>query len=201
MLGHRGNDQEPAYESPVTTRVSDGTSQRLAGGARHYAVVMLACFGLVGGLWLLSAPGAEQPPSQVDVAQAAARFRAVAPYQTYAPPDVPAGWRATSSRITGTAGEGPVAWHLGHLTARGQYAAVVQSDESPAAFVPRMTNRDGPVGGQQVAGATWERYFRSDKKQYSLVRRLPGVTIVVTGTAPYHDLAVLAAALRPQPGG
>jgi hypothetical protein len=159
--------------------------------------VTLICFGLVGALRLVSiGAAADELLPRVDAGRAAARFQAIAGYQTYAPQGLPAGWRVTSSRITGTRAEGPVAWHLGHLTARGEYAAVEQSDENPATFIPRMTNRDRPVGTQQVAGATWERYYRSDKKQYSLARRFPGVTIVVTGTAPYPDLATLAAALR-----
>jgi hypothetical protein len=92
-----------------------------------------------------------------------------------------------------------VAWHLGYLTARDAYASLEQSDESPSAFVPRMANRDRPDGAQQVAGASWERYYRPDKKQSTLARRLPGVTLVVTGTASYDELATLAAALRPLP--
>lgn len=166
---------------------------------RRYAVAALACCGLVAVLWLLSVPGSEQAPARVDAARAAAEFRAAAPFQTFVPRAVPTGWQATHSRITGTAADGPVAWHLGYRTAQGEYAAVEQSDEDPATFVPRMTNRDTPVGTQQVAGATWQRYYRSDKKQNSLVRRFPGVSVVVTGTASYADLGVLAAALRPQP--
>ena len=179
--------------------MTDATQQRLSGGVRQYTPAMSVCFALVGLLWLLSIVGAREPAlPRVDPAQAAAQFRAAAQYQTYAPQGLPAGWRATSSRITGTKADGPVAWHLGYLTARNEYAALEQSNENPATFIPRMTNRDRPVGTQQVAGATWERYYRSDKKQYSLARRLPGVSLVVTGTASYDDLAVLAAALRPQ---
>jgi uncharacterized protein DUF4245 len=61
-----------------------------------------------------------------------------------------------------------------------------------------MTNRDRAVGSRQVAGATWAEYHREDKRQRSLVRLLPGVTLVVTGTASFDELAVLAASLRPQ---
>jgi hypothetical protein len=184
---------------PAHTRVGDGIYQRLTSGIGQYAVAMLVCFGLVGVTWLLTLRHTEPAVPSVDAARAAGRFHAVAPYQTYAPHGLPGGWRATSSRVTGTKTDGPVAWHLGYLTAGNEYAAVEQSNEDPEIFVPRMTNRDTPVGTQQVAGATWERYFRDDKKQYSLARRLPGVTFVVTGTASYDDLAILAASLRPQP--
>jgi hypothetical protein len=175
-------------------------AERLRGGGRHYFTASVASGGLVALIWLLVVrPDGQQAPPRVDITRQAAHLRAVAPYQTYVPRGLPAGWLAISSRITGTPGDGPVAWHLGFRTARGEYAAVEESDEDPGGFVPRMANRDRPVGAQQVAGATWERYYRPDKKQYSLARRLPGVTLVVTGTASYDELAALAAALRPQP--
>jgi uncharacterized protein DUF4245 len=174
-------------------------AERLRGGGREYATAAVACVGLVGLLGLLVAGAGGRPGPPVDVATQAARLRAVAPYQTYVPRRLPPGWRATVSRITGTRGNGPVAWHLGCRTAGDGYAAIEESDEDPATFVSRMANRDRPEGTRQVAGATWERYYRSDKKQYSLARRLPGVTLVVTGTASYEELAALAASLRPQP--
>jgi uncharacterized protein DUF4245 len=175
------------------------SAERLRGGARHYITAAVACAGLVALIWLLVLRLDGQARPSVDVSQEAARLRAAAPYQTFVPKRLPAGWLATDSRITGTRGDGPVAWHLGCRTARGGYAAVEESDEAPGAFVPRMANRDRPEGSRQVAGATWERYYRPDKKQYSLARRLPGVTLVVTGTASYDELAALAAALHPQP--
>jgi hypothetical protein len=159
---------------------------------------MAVSVGIVGLSWVLIAGVGRQAQPRVDVAREAGRLHAVAPYQTYVPLRPPAGWRAISSRLTGTRADGPVAWHLGYLTAGERSAALEESDEDPAAFVPRMANRDRPVGTQQVAGATWERYYRPDKRQYSLARVLPGVTLVVTGTASYDDLATLAAALRPQ---
>jgi hypothetical protein len=188
----------PTAAPAEPTRVGDATPQRLMSGLRTYVTAMLVCFGLVAALWLLTLRSPGEPPT-VDVPRVAAQFRAIAPYETYAPATAPSGWRATSSRITGTRAKGPVTWHLGYTTPGNTYAALEESDENPATFVPRMTNRDKSIGTQQVAGATWERYYRPDKKQYSLARRLPGVTLVVTGTAPYDELATLAAALRPQP--
>ncbi len=49
-----------------------------------------------------------------------------------------------------------------------------------------------------VDGVTWNRVLRVDKVQNSLVHeRADGVTTVVTGTASYEQLGVLAAALQP----
>lgn len=177
--------------------VGDAPGRRPADGAGQYLIVVLICCGVVGLLWLLTLGARTGPPPPVDVPRVAAQLRTVAPYETRVPVTAPSGWRPTSSRITGTKAGGPVAWHLGYRTPGDAYAALEESDENPATFVPRMTNRNQPVGTQQVAGATWDRYYRSDKKQYSLARRLPGVTLVVTGTASYDELARLAAALRP----
>lgn len=187
----------PRLRPPAEAR--SAPAEALRGGGRRYATATVVCAALVALIWLLVVLPNGQARPGVDVAGEAARLRAAAPYQTYLPRSLPAGWQATDSRITGTRTGGPVAWHLGCRTARGGYAALEESDENPAAFVPRMANRDRPVGTLQVAGAAWERYYRPDKKQYSLARRLPGVTLVVTGTASYDELAALAAALRPQP--
>lgn len=169
--------------------------------ARAPATAGAICAGLVGLIWLVVVLPNGRAAPRADVARQAAAFRARAPYQTYVPQGLPAGWLATGSRITGTPANGPVAWHLGYLTPSGAYAALEESDERPGGFVPRMANRDRPIGTQQVAGATWDRYYRPDKKQYSLARPLPGVTLVVTGTASYDELAVLAASLRPDGRG
>src|SRR5262249_31705048 len=96
---------------------------------------------------------------------------------------------------------GPVSWHLGFNTPSKEYAALEESNEAPDGagnFIDRMTSQGHPDGTLQVAGVTWARTFRPDKKQRSLVRRLPGLTLVVTGTASYEELAVLAGSLRLQ---
>jgi hypothetical protein len=184
-------------------QVSDGTYKRLTSGVGQFALAIGACLALVGLIMLISPRSDKQTLPQVDAGSAAEAMRLTAPYVSYAPVGLPAGWRATSSRLSG--GTGPLAWHLGFLTPSDQYAALEESDERPAAtFVTRMTNVDplGPkslAGTRQVAGATWNEYYRKDKNQNSLVRELPTVTLVVTGTASYDELALLAGSLRPQP--
>jgi hypothetical protein len=63
-----------------------------------------------------------------------------------------------------------------------------------------MTSIKKTIGTMQVGGASWAKHHRVDKNARSLVRTLPdGVTLVVTGTASFEELAVLAGALRTQP--
>jgi hypothetical protein len=128
-------------------------------------------------------------------------MRSDAPYTVYAPEGLPADWRPNSSRLHGleSGGKEPVAWHLGFVTPSDEYAALEQSNEKASEYVPRMTNSSRPIGTQQVGDITWTKYHRKDKKANSLARTLPdGMSIVVTGTASYRELAVLAAALKPQ---
>ncbi len=64
-----------------------------------------------------------------------------------------------------------------------------------------MANTDKAAGSQQVGGVAWERRFREDKNQRSLVRVLPDVTLVITGTADWTELGELAARLQQRPKG
>jgi len=77
---------------------------------------------------------------------------------------------------------------------------VIQSDEKPAAgFANRMANSDKVVGTQEINGQLWERRLREDKDQRTLVRVMPDVTVVITGTADWPELAELASTLRQRP--
>jgi hypothetical protein len=181
--------------------VSPPVYRRLMSGLPGFSMAMLASLALVGLVVLITPRRNETAMPHVDYRGDLAGLTAVAPYQVYAPQGLPPRWFATSTRLTGHA-NAPVSWHLGFSTAREEYAALEESNESPNGpghFVDRMTSQGHPDGTAQIAGATWDRTFRPDKKQRSLVRRLPDVTIVITGTASYEELGVLAAALKPQP--
>lgn len=188
-----------AGDGPVV--VSPAAYRRLMSGLPGYAVAMLCCLAIAGLVLLITPRRNQNAVLRVDYGGDLAGLVVVAPYPVWAPEGLPAGWYPTSSRLTGTTG-GPLAWHLGFYTPGKQYAAVEQSDERPGdrgGFVDRMTSQGRPDGTVIVAGAPWDRTFRKDKDQRSLVRRLPGVTLVVTGTASYDELAVLAGSLRRQP--
>jgi hypothetical protein len=179
--------------------VSPSTYRRLTSGMAGMTLAMLACLA-VGLLIVITPRRNHDAMPHVDYSGDLTGLVATAPYQVLAPEGLPRQWNSTSSRLTGKAG-GPVSWHLGYNTPSDQYAALEESNETPDGaghFIDRMTSQGHPDGTAQVAGATWAKTFRPDKKQRSLVRRLPGVTIVLTGTASYDELAVLAGALKPQ---
>lgn len=185
-------------EGPI--EVSPSVYRRLTSGLPGFTVAMLVCLGVVGLVMLITPRRNEDALPRVDYRGDLAGLVTVAPYTVQAPEGLPVQWFPTSSRLTGKE-NGPVAWHLGFYTPQKQYAALEESNERPDGagnFVDRMTSQGHPDGTAQVAGATWDRTFRPDKKQRSLVRRLPGITLVVTGTASYQELAVLAGSLKPQ---
>lgn len=205
-----GGDPAPeATSEPGTTTtviptkgpaaVSPSTYRRLTSGMAGMTMALLACL-VVGLLIVLTPRRHDNAMPRIDYSSDLTGLVATAPYQVFAPEGLPRKWQPTSSRLTGKAGA-PVSWHLGYNTPSGQYAAMEESNETPDGpghFIDRMTSQGHPDGTAQVAGATWARTFRPDKKQRSLVRHLPGVTIVLTGTASYDELAVLAGALKPQ---
>ncbi|NUW35306.1 DUF4245 domain-containing protein [Nonomuraea sp. SMC257] len=173
--------------------------RRFTEGFYGYAVALFVCLG-AAGLFLLVAPQSRQEHiPRRDYSITVANFARTVPYQVWAPKQDPAGWIPNSNRIA--KGEsGAQVLSIGYATAKREHAMLMQSDEKPAAgFASRMANTDKAIGGQQVAGQTWERRFREDKKQRSLVRVLPDVTLVVTGTADWPELGELAAALQQRP--
>ncbi|MCO6006637.1 DUF4245 domain-containing protein [Actinoallomurus purpureus] len=188
-----------AGEGPIT--VSPSVYRRLMSGFSGFAAAMLACLVVVGFVLLVTPRRNPNAIPQVDYRANLNGLVAIAPFTVQAPQGLDPKWYPTSSRLTGRA-NGPVGWHLGFYTPGKQYAALEESGEradGSDGFVARMTSQGRPDGSLQVSGAAWDKTFRKDKNQRSLVRRLPGVTLVVTGTASYEELATLAGSLRPQP--
>jgi hypothetical protein len=156
--------------------VSASLYRRLTSNLFGFSMAMLSCLVVVGLVILITPRRNESAIPHVDYHSDLSGLVAIAPYQVQAPEGLPAQWYSTSTRLSGHA-------------------------ETPAGagnFVDRMTSQGHPDGTSQIAGATWDRAFRPDKKQRSLIRRLPGLTLVITGTASYDELAVLAGSLRPQ---
>lgn len=184
-------------EGPVV--VSKRTYSRLTSGMAGMTIATLAC--LACGLLLFLTPRRNHAGlPEVDYSSDLTGLVSTAPYQVLAPGGLPRKWYPTSTRLTGSAG-GPVSWHLGYSTPTDEYAALEESNETPDGpghFVDRMTSQGHPDGTMQVAGANWTKTFRPDKKQRSLVQRFQGMTIVLTGTASYEELATLAGSLKPQ---
>ncbi len=152
--------------------------------------------GIVVGLVLLvpRVNQVTQPP--VDVRLGARAAAAQVEFTPSVPVSLPAGWRATSVRTTRST-EQVLTWHAGYQTPSGQYAALEQGKDAPRAWVAQQTNHGLADGTQTVAGRPWARFAGGRAVQNSLVHTDGAVTTIVTGTASFDDLALLAESLQP----
>ncbi|TYK49275.1 DUF4245 domain-containing protein [Actinomadura decatromicini] len=192
---------EGASGGRPVVEVSPAVHKRLTTGLGGFAMAMGACLVLVFAIYLIAPRSESEVEPVVDYGSQLWAMRGDAPYTVHAPEGLPPGWRPTSSRLTGlgSGAKGPVAWHLGFVTPSDEYAALEQSNEKASEFVPRMANSSKPTGTRTVNGVAWTTYLNKGKKANTLARTLPdGTSLVVTGTASYAELAVLAGALKPQ---
>lgn len=163
----------------------------------HMVTSLLVVLAIVAALMLLvpRTNSITQPP--VDVSAGARAAAGKIEFTPSVPSGLPAGWRATSVRTTRSTAN-VMTWHAGYMTSDDQYAAVEQGQDVPAEWVRSQTNRGREEGTVAVDGDAWRRFVRLDKVQHSLVHERDGVTTIVTGTASFDDLALLAASLQPQ---
>ncbi|GAB2946348.1 DUF4245 domain-containing protein [Nonomuraea fastidiosa] len=175
--------------------------RRFTQGLYGYAVALFVCLAGAGLFLLVTPQSRDEHIPRRDYSITVANFGHSVPYGVWAPKEDPPGWVPNSNRIAD--GEnGAKVLYLGYATAKREHAMFAQSNEQPAAgFASRMANSDKAVGTQQVGGVTWEQRYRKDKNQRSLVRILPDVTLVITGTADWPELADLAGRLQQRPVG
>jgi cytoskeletal protein RodZ len=141
--------------------------------------------------------GEARPVQTVDPRPDVSYAHRVAPVPLPGPGPLPAGWRATSSRVDTPSGEGrsPVTLDLGYLTAGDRFARLVVSDAAMPTVLQERVPGATADGSTAVGSARWERY-RTPRGETVLVRRVGAATVLVTGDAPDSDLAVLAASVR-----
>ncbi len=138
------------------------------------------------------------PIQPVDYSVELTTAQRAAPYPIVAPEGLAEGWRPTSVSYNRAEND---AWHLGYLTPEREYVAVEQSTAPADKYIAQVSHGAKDTGKtQQVAGRAWQRW--EGEKYDALVLREPGVTTVVTGTAPFGQLGEMAAALKAtQPKG
>lgn len=159
-------------------------------------VLSMAAIGVVVAVIYVFVPHTEPDPVRpVDYRVELTTARRAAPFPVLAPEGLSGRWRATSVDYDAADDRaGGAVWHLGFINPQEEYAAVAQSDGPAEPFIEDRSKSARRSGSADVAGERWERY--AGDKYNALVRRDPGVTTVVAGTAPHRQLAVLAAALR-----
>jgi len=120
-------------------------------------------------------------------------------------PQLPVGWKATNVRFE-SAADGVRTWHAGYLSPDGHYLSIDQTAVSGASrtWISALTSNGLEEGTLSAAGRTWRRFSSREAVQRSLVSTGSGdrdLTTVLSGTAPYSQLAQFARALKPVPGG
>lgn len=168
--------------------------QRSVPGLIGALIVVLV---LIASVWVLSRfqhRGTTDPAKTVDYTAELAEARESAPFDVLAPSPVPSGWRATSVEWDGADAEAS-SWHLGFLTSAGEYVGLEQGNAPVAGFVAGSTTASQPVEAVEIAGESWQGLVSDDGREHALVRRAPGVTTVVTGTAPLAELVAFTEAL------
>ncbi|MFD3697295.1 DUF4245 domain-containing protein [Streptomyces sp. NPDC058646] len=154
----------------------------------------LAVIGLVvAGIYIFIPHDEKADPTRpVDYRVESSTARRAAPYPVAVPVGLAPEWRATSVSYDRKDADG---WHLGFLDPEKEYAAVEQSSDPSAKTIAKLTRKAEATGQtQQVGDRTWERW--EGEKYDALVRREQGYVTVVTGTAPFEQLGVLAASLE-----
>ncbi|WP_066371948.1 DUF4245 domain-containing protein [Herbidospora mongoliensis] len=166
-------------------------------GLYGYAFALLVCFAGVGLFLLVTPQSRTEHIPRIEFAydaKVAARVAGEAGFSVEVPEPVQPNWIPTSSNLTNT--KGVVTWRLGFATGKRMHAMLAQSNEQPlAGFANRMANTETSAGTEVINGTTWEKRFREDKNQRSLVRVLDGHTVIVTGSADWPELSALAASL------
>ena len=117
-------------------------------------------------------------------------------------PRLPAGWKATNVRFDSA--DGVSTWHAGYVSPDGHYLSIDQTGVTGATdnWISARTSNGQAMGTLSAAGTTWHKMSSPNIVQRSLVARGSGahdLTTVLSGTAPFTQLAVFAEALKPVP--
>lgn len=118
-------------------------------------------------------------------------------------PRLPAGWKATNVRFE-SAADGVRTWHAGYLSPEGNYLSIDQTTVPGATdrWISGRTSNGQGEGTLSAAGRTWRKVSSREIVQRSLVSTgsaARDLTTVLSGTAPYPQLAQFAEALEPVP--
>lgn len=199
----RGTAATPRGTVPPQPAAPRPAGRHGRGGWRSLVISMLILLGIVA-LWiaLLPRPAGTARPA-VDVGSSA-RYAAAGSGTTLFVPTLPAPWRPTSVRTTDTASVR--GWHAGY-THDGDDRAYVAVEETAATgtgsdaawtrgIVKAATERETRI----VDGRPWALYSDGgDPERRSLVGRIDGTLVVVTGLADLDVLLAAAQSLRAVP--
>ena len=198
---------------PDTVATPQGqAAPRGMGNLRSMVISMVVILAAVLA-WVAMVPRIrEVSQPAVDVTSVARQVRQETSWEI-SQPQLPGGWKATNVRFA-AAGGGLRTWHAGYLSPDGNYVSIDQTvvsgtADNGTAWVAAQTANGQAEGTLAAAGRTWQKLSSRDMVQRSLVLRSPllrspastvagtsGLATVLSGTAPYTQLAQFAETLR-----
>ena len=183
------------------------------GNLRSMVISMVVILAALLVWWAMVPRELGQGQPAVDVTSVARQVRQETSWPI-SQPQLPAGWKATNVRFT-TAGDGLRTWHAGYLSPEGMcpedkgpeakcYVSIDQTSVASATdrWVSTQTSNGQADGTLSAAGTVWQKLSSRDIVQRSLVSRdsdASGLITVLSGTAPYTQLAQFAESLEPVP--
>lgn len=188
----------PVTESDVqpTGRPNARLRQTLWDMVRSMALVL----AVVGVLLLVTWRPQPEAVKVIDVTPAVTLASMQAAFDVAVPSALADGWRPTSARWEPTEESRPEpVLHIGYVTPSDEYAQVSQSTADGARYLAEQT-ADGAQTGQTLVGGRPFQTWESDDRR-SLVSTQDGVTLIVSGTASWEELSVLASSLQPVTAG
>jgi hypothetical protein len=163
---------------------------RLRQTVRDMLISLVVVFAAIAAILIITWRPTPDPVREIDPTPTLELARSQAAYPVVYPASLDPAWRPTSARWEATAESMPLpAWQVGFVTPEGDYAQLGQSATDNPAYIA------GQVGQARPAGewSGWQTY--EGVEQRALVRVEDGVTIVVSGTAPWETLQKLAGQL------
>lgn len=145
-------------------------------------IVVVAIIAVFVALRAVNRTEPESAVRSVDYQPVVAAAREQVDFPILAPPELPAGWRATVAEFTAD----PSSWHLRVLSDEGRYLGLEQSRSSARAMVGTYVDQDAVRGrAVDVQGEPW-RLWTDEGGDTALVRTEGDVTtlLVTTGDVP-----------------
>jgi hypothetical protein len=197
---HRGVSTTSA---PQTVPAPPGQAAPRGMGNMRSMVISMVVILMAMLAWVAMVPRVrEVSQPAVDVTSVARQVRQETSW-AISQPQLPAGWKATNVRFT-AAGGGFRTWHAGYLSPDGNYVSIDQTVVAGATddWLSARTSKGQAEGTLAAAGTTWQKLSSRATVQRSLVSKgtgASGLATVLSGTAPYSQLAQFAEALEPVP--
>jgi hypothetical protein len=192
-IGHDGavTDTTPQHEAQPRRARGPHT---VADMIRSLGLVLL----LVVAVVLITFRPQGQAVTVVDYRATLTAARSGAPFPLVAPVGLPQTWKATSAYYDPPVSNlGVTAWHVGFITAAGQYAGFEQTDGVGAGVLRDVLGDPVDLSRTStVAGQPWAQWTSAAGDRHALVRTVGGVTTVVDGSADWAELEQLAGSLR-----